>query len=421
MYEKKVAEVEKIVRRQNQWRLKQTINLIASENVLSRRARALLDSDFNHRYAEGHPGSRYYEGTEYIDVIESEVREVMKQLFGCRRAEVRCISGTVANESVFGALLQENDLVFVNQVQAGGHISHQKFGAVGKFTHNIKEFPTTPDGYRMDVAKVKDMIHSEKPKMVVLGKSLILHPEPVQELAPVCRETKTILVYDGAHVLGLIAGKQFQDPLAEGADVLLGSTHKTFFGSQRGVVLSNTPDDDFWKKIDRAAFPGSVSNHHLFTLPPLLVAAYEMLEFGRAYAKQVVANARALANALARRGVEVAGREFGYTHTHQVAVNVARYGGGPKAAKVLLKNDIIVNFNLLPFDKKRSEPSGLRLGVQEMTRFGMKEEEMEHLASLMQAALEGRDVRSEVHRLRDRFQAVQYSFDDVAAPVSADA
>lgn len=421
MYEKKIADVEKVVRQQNKWRLKQTINLIASENVLSKRARALLDSDFNHRYAEGHPGSRYYEGTEYIDIIEAELREVMKQLFGCKRAEVRCISGTVANESVFGAYLQENDLVFVNQVQAGGHISHQKFGAVGKFTHNIKEFPTTSDGYRMDVAKVKDMINNEKPKMVVLGKSLILHPEPVKELAPICKETKTILVYDGAHVLGLIAGKQFQDPLSEGADVLLGSTHKTFFGSQRGVILSNAADDDFWKKIDRAAFPGSVSNHHLFTLPPLLVAAYEMLEFGQAYTKQVVANARALANALAKLGFDVAGKEFGYTHTHQVAVSVAKYGGGQKAAKALLKNDIIVNFNLLPFDKRRSEPSGLRLGVQEMTRYGMKEDEMEHLASLMKSAMEGKDVKSEVHKLRDKFQSVQYSFDDVAAPVSADA
>lgn len=407
-----VARVEETVRRQDEWR-GLTVNLIASENVLSARARALLGSDFNHRYAEGHPGERYYEGTRHIDEIEAEVRLRMARLFGAAHAEVRTISGTNANDVVFATQVKAGEAVVVNSLQVGGHISHQAIGGMGKYTRAILQFPRKPDGYRIDVEASKDLLRKERPKLVVFGKSLILFPEPVKELAPVAKEYGATVHYDGAHVLGLIAGKQFQDPLAEGADLLTGSTHKTFPGPQRGVVLSNLPDDR-WKAIDKMAFPGTLSNHHLMTLPPLLVTLVEMEDFGKAYAAQVVANARHFARALKHQGVDVECAELGFTSTHQVAVDVKRFGGGGRVSELLTENDIIVNRNLLPHDrpKQLQNPSGLRLGVQEMTRVGMREPEMEEIARLIKEAVaDGRPVREEVHRLRRGFQTVRFSHD----------
>jgi len=411
-----VRDVERIVRENDDWRLHRTINLIASENVLSVRARALLPSDFGHRYAEGHPekGKRYYQGTKNIDLVESRTRDLMKKLFGVKQAEVRTVSGTNANDVVFSSFVKPEDKVIVNSLEVGGHISHQPMGGMGKYTRNILRWPRDPkNGYAIDVAASKDLLARERPKMVVMGKSLIMLPEPAREIAAVCKELGTIAVFDGAHVLGLIAGKEFQDPLAEGCDILLGSTHKTFFGPQRGVILSNL-EDDRWKRIDKVAFPGSLSNHHLFTLPPLLVATYEMMEFGPAYARQVCANAKAFGAALAKNGFAVQLAEFGYTRSHQVAVDVKSQGGGRDCAQKLEDNDIICNYNLLPHDDPKAvmKPSGLRLGVQEMTHWGMKEPEMEEIARLFKECLiDGKAVRDEVNRLRGRFVEVQYSFD----------
>jgi len=416
-----IARIEGIVARQNQWRLTETINLIASENVLSARARALLSSDFNHRYAEGHPGARYYEGTEHIDAIEREVRERLGRLFGYQRVEVRTISGTNANDVVFASLVKENDPVVVNSLPVGGHISHQLIGGLGKYTRNILHFPRLPNGYQIDVAASKDFLREKKPRLVVFGKSLILFPEPVKELAPVAHDLGSAVIYDGAHVLGLIAGKCFQDPVAEGADILMGSTHKTFPGPQRGVLMGNLPEDR-WKSIDRMAFPGCLSNHHLMTLPPLLATTIEMEDFGRAYAAQVVANAKHFGRSLQKAGFEVECADLGFTESHQVAVNVRKYGGGGKVSETLTANDIIVNRNLLPHDppKQVTNPSGLRLGVQEMTRWGMKEPEMEEIARLMKSCvIDAVPVKDEVRRFRGRFVEVQYSHDRPASNTSA--
>jgi glycine hydroxymethyltransferase len=414
--EDKVREIERLVRSNDEWRLRRTVNLIASENVLSARARALLPSDFGHRYAEGHPekGKRYYQGTRHIDVVEAEVRDLLKRIFGVRNAEVRTISGTNANDVVFSSFVKPADKVIVNSLEVGGHISHQPMGGMGKYTRNILRWPRdAANPYTIDVAQSKDLLAREKPRLAVLGKSLILLPEPAREIAAVCREIGTVCVFDGAHVLGLIAGKQFQDPLAEGCDILLGSTHKTFFGPQRGVILSNF-DEERWKRIDKIAFPGSLSNHHLFTLPPLHVAALEVAQFGQAYAKQVVANAKAFGGALARAGFDVQLADRGYTESHQVAVDVKKQGGGRECAQTLEDNDIIVNYNLLPHDDPKAvmKPSGLRLGVQEMTRWGMAEPEMEEIARLFKECLIDRKaVKEEVNRFRSRFTDVGYSFD----------
>ncbi len=421
MYEKKVREVESLIQHQNEWRAR-SINLIASENVMSRRAREQAGSDFAHRYAEGHPGERYYRGTGFIDSIESTLKSNLKALFECTHCEVRPISGTNANEAIFSRLINHNDVVIVNSTPGGGHISHHRAGSVGKFTKNIVDLPLTADGYHLDVGKSKELINRVRPRLIVLGKSLFLFPEPIEELVDVCEENGVIIIYDAAHVLGLIAGKQFQDPLKEGAHLLSASTHKTYFGSQRGLILSNM-EDAFWRKIDRGAFPGSSSNHHLHTLAQLSICTYEMMEFGQQYAEAVVSNAKALAEALDALGFDVEAKAFGYTESHQVAVNVQKFSGGDKVSITLEMNDIILNMNMLPHEALSTfdHPEGIRIGVQEMTRFGMGPEEMRHIAELMKECIvEKKNVKEEVNRFRANYQQVKYSFDAMHDPRADD-
>jgi glycine hydroxymethyltransferase len=272
-------------------------------------------------------------------------------------------------------------------------------------------FPLTEDLYHIDVQKSCELIDRVSPRLLVLGKSLFLFPEPVRELATFCRDRDIPILYDGAHVLGLILGGQFQDPLREGATWLTASTHKTFPGPQRGIILADLDADGerkYWPAADRGVFPGSSSNHHLHTLPALLVAIREMQQHAATYAAQIVQNAKVLGQALEDTGIAVEARDFGFTMSHQLAVNVSAYGGGGMVAQRLEANDIIVNYNLLPYDTDPRSPSGLRLGVQEITRYGMREGDVQRLAALISEAIKGKQVHEAVHALRTEFQTLHY-------------
>ena len=414
MLERHIRNIFDHVKRQNEWRMK-TINLIASENIVSNTARKLSGSDFAHRYAEGHPGERYYQGTEYIDKIESDLRNDFKTLFRSAQADVRPVSGTNANEAVFSSFIQPGDIVMVNSTPGGGHISHHLAGSVGKFTKNVIDFPLAADGFHIDVDRAKDLIRICKPKMIIFGKSLFLFPEPVHEFRDICQEYKIQIVYDAAHVLGLITGGKFQDPFSEGAFIVTGSTHKTFFGTQRGVILSNMGMND-WQKVDKGAFPGSSSNHHLDTLVGLAVATQEMISFGKDYSEQVIKNAKALGKALLGKGFKVMAEEYDFTESHQVAVDVKDHGGGKMVANLLKENDIVLNMNILPHEPLRNvtNPDGIRIGVQEMTRVGMKEDEMDRIAVFIEECIkQGQEVREEVNRFRKDYTDVRFSFDEI--------
>ncbi len=407
-----LTHIRGVLDQQDTWR-GHTINLIASENVLSPAARSVLDSDLLHRYAEGHPGFRYYEGTRYVDELETLATETMKRVFGASFADVRPIAGTVANEAVFSRLVPQGAVAIAHTVASGGHISHARIGSLGKRTNRILPWPMTEDGWRIDPAKARDLIAEERPPLVVLGRSLFLFPEPVAEIKEICAETGTRIFYDGAHVLGLICGGVFQDPLREGADVLAGSTHKTFFGPQRGVVLSASEDEKFLRKLDKGVFPG---RRRTTTSSPCRPCSWPRSRWSSTapeYVQSIVANARALATALHAKGLDVAAADLGYTESHQVAVDVGAHGGGKVVSARLSDADIICNMNLLPGEpaKNAVDPRGIRLGVQELTRYGMGPDEMGEVADLMHAAIvESRDVRSEVKALRRRFPDVKYGF-----------
>lgn len=425
-----ISDIEHIIEQQGTWRQRQTINLIASENTPSDAVRRVQNSDFMGRYAEGHPNegdkvNRYYQGTRYIDEIERLAKREILELFRAKQADVRPISGNAANTALALAYLRGGDTIIANSTDAGGHISH---GAVGVFGRRIQNrgqslkmggeksinlhyLPLTEDHYHVDAQKTIELIDQVKPQLVILGKSLFLFPEPVSEIAAFARTKGIPVLYDGAHVLGLIAGEQFQDPLHEGATWLTGSTHKTFPGPQRGVILGNEdPEDEkkYWPPADRGVFPGSSSNHHLNTLPALLVATREMKQFGKAYAGQIVRNAQALGRSLDELGTPVEAREFGYTRSHMIAVNVAQWGGGVEVAKRLEENDIILNYNMLPGDADPKNPSGLRIGVPEMTRFGMDERAMGEVAQLLHEGIRGKNVKEQVNALRERYTEMKF-------------
>ena len=434
------------------WRQTQTINLIPSEQTASPLVRLLSICDPCSRYAEhrnydflGEADVFYYQGTDFIEWVEGRLREEMARFLGCTEVETRVISGQMANAAVFSGLVDYLNRayrrldprrlrkVMNHHLGRGGHLSSQPMGALRDFISVAPDldrmaavnFPVQEDNpYQIDLKQTEELLHRHKPELIILGKSMVLYREPLAELRRMVRgmKEKAWIMYDMAHVLGLI-GPHSQQPFLEGADIVTGSTHKTFFGTQRGILSSNLDETseyhDLWKAITRRTFPGSLSNHHLGTLLGLLMAAYEMNAFADAYQRQVVANAKAFAGALKSQGLGVEGDPaVGYTETHQVILRVG-YTRGPETARRLEENNVIVNYQALPDDEGFSAGSGLRLGVQEMTRFGMKERDFEELAGLMaEAILHRRLIREEITRFRSRFLEMHYCLPgDKAGPL----
>jgi glycine hydroxymethyltransferase len=278
--------------------------------------------------------------------------------------------------------------------------------------------PFDPEIMNIDPDRMTAMIRDLKPRIVLLGGSLFLFPHPVREAADAAREVGATLVYDGAHVLGLIAGKRFQDPLREGAEVVTGSTHKTFPGPQGAIIMCKKELSD---RIDEAVFPGTVSNHHLHHLAGLGVSLAEMIEFGGDYASAVITNAKSLAQALYERGFNVLCEPHGFTESHQVAVDVTNVGGSIRAATRLEEANIIVNKNLLPGDtvSVTDEPSGIRIGTQELTRIGMGTSEMDAIADFFKRIVldseSPESVIDDVIELKSGYQKVCYCFDETDA------
>jgi aminomethyltransferase len=245
---------------------------------------------------------------------------------------------------------------------------------------------------------------------------MVISKEPLQAVRAFVDQTgiDAVLMYDMAHVLGLV-GPHFQEPFKEGADLVTGSTHKTFFGSQRGVVAGRYTESDeryaLWDAIERRTFPGSVSNHHLGTMVGLLMAAYEMNHFKDAYQSAVIGNAKAFARALAECGLAVAGEaDLGYTQTHQVLVDVG-YANGPRIARNLEANNIICNYQAGPQDESFSASGMLRMGVSEMTRFGMGPDGFEQLAQLIRdVVVAEKSVKDAASRLREDYLELRYCF-----------
>jgi aminomethyltransferase len=430
----------------HRWRQEECLNLIPSEMTTSPLVRLVSITDPAFRYAEHRELEAfydadvfYYQGTDFIDEVEQLAEAEICRFLGAAEAETRLISGQMANTAVFSAMVEYRNrgnrksepgrirMVMNNHIGKGGHLSAQPMGALKDYVAidprtdrpAVVNFPVLPENpYRIDLERALELIAQYRPELIIFGKSMVLHKEPVAEVRRFVDEQglDAVIMYDMAHVLGLV-GPHFQQPFAEGADLVTGSTHKTFFGPQRGVVATRAQEGeeryDLWESLRRRTFPGSVSNHHLGTLAGLLVASYEMNHFKDAYQPAVIGNAKAFARALADAGLDVAGDPaIDFTETHQVVVKVG-YGLGPEMAGRLEANNIICNYQAVPDEEGFTAAGGLRLGVAEMTRFGMEPEDFRELAGLMaRVIIANADVKREARALRQRFLQMRYCWQE---------
>lgn len=413
------SDIESILWSAREQRIKNGINLIPSENRMSPKAKLLLWlaelAGLDGRYAEGHIGKRYYPGTQASDDLESIAIKEAKDLMGAQWVDIRPVSGNNVNMAVFLNYLEGGDYVMANTIHRGGHISHADVGSLGRrikvrgreLKEHLMPIPVTEDGYHMDGPATALLIEQYKPKLIVLGKSLFLFPEDISPIVEICKQIGTRIYYDGAHVLGLIVGNQFQQPLKEGAEAVGGSTHKTLAGPQGGIIYSNLPvDDPLIVAIDKGIMPGTTSSHHLHRIAALIVTLREYKRHSRGYALQTIRNAQALAYSLDSYGLTPEAKEWGYTQSHQVALNVRRITNEyAKTVETWLdRNGIFANSNALPYDTSVFRTSGIRMGTPEVTMQGMKEAEMDKIAWMFRRVIIDRaDVSSEARDLARRF------------------
>lgn len=426
------------------WRQKSCINLIPSEMTISPMTRLLSVMDPAFRYAEHRKSIAfydadifYYQGTDFICEVEQMLEEEMRKFLGCDNVETRLVSGQMANTAVFSAMVdfinradrksepRRIRQVMHNHIAKGGHLSAQPMGALKDYVARdprtekpaVVNFPVLAENpFKVDVPAALKLIDEYRPEFIIFGKSMVIHKEPVAEIRQFLdtQAIKSVVMYDMAHVLGLI-GPHFQQPFAEGADIVTGSTHKTFFGTQRGVVGSNFKKNEelytLWESLDRRAFPGSVSNHHLGTLLGLLMAAYEMNYFKDEYQPEVIANAKSFARALKDCGLDVAGDPaIDFTETHQVIVHVG-YSRGPEIARNLEANNIICNYQASTDEEGFTASGALRMGVSEMTRFGMEEKDFQLLADLIkEVVINNANVVAKVKNLREKCSTLKFCF-----------
>ena len=391
-----IDEILSMVERHEQWRGRECVNLIPSENVMSPQARTLLSSELTHRYTSSY---KFYMGTRFIDEIEHYGEKLAREVFNAETVDLRPLSGHIADLIFFANFTKPKDFVVCVSEENGGYPGMWRRALPKFLKYKVVALPFSNEQRNIKTEEAKELIQRIRPRVVVFGASLFLFPHPVKELAKVSHEVDAHVGYDGSHVMGLIAGKTFQDPLREGADALFGSTHKSFFGPQGGIFLS---DKAYGEKVKKNVFPAYVDNAHWNRIAALTLALAEMKEFGKPYATQVVRNAQTLARALGDYGFPVVCPNLGYTRSHQVFLDYGGYKYGRAIAQKLEKANIIAD-------------CGVRLGACEATRRGMKEKEMQQIAVLIKRVIMDKEkpakVRKDSIKFAGEFQKIAYCFE----------
>jgi glycine hydroxymethyltransferase len=392
-----IDEIMNLVRKHEEWRGKQCLNLIPSENIMSPSVRSLLSSELAHRYTAR---DRFYMGTQFVDEIEQYGEKVARELFKAQTADLRPLSGHIADLIVLANITKPGDKFMCVSPEHGGYPGMWKPGLAELLELKTIPFPFSKNDMNIDAPQARETINSVKPKVVIFGASLINFPHPVKELATVARENGAIVGFDGSHVLGLIAGEQFQDPLREGAQALFGSTHKSFFGPQGGILLANK---ELGELLKEKIYPAFVDNAHWNRIAALTLALAEMKNFGKAYATQIVRNSKSLAKALHDYGCPVVCQHLGFTQSHQVIVDYGDYEKGREIAEKLQRANIITD-------------CVIRFGTCEVTRRGMKETEMLKIAELIKRTVIDTEnpetIKKNVAKLAVEFQQAKYCFDE---------
>ena len=411
-----VREIERLAASQALWVDRSCLNLNAATNLMNPRGHALLGSALGLRPSLGYPGDKYETGLAGAERIEVMAIELARRLFRAAFAELRVLSGSLANLYTFMALTRPGDTLMVIPESAGGHATHHPNGAAGLHGLVVRDIPFDPETMNVDLDGLARRAREVRPRAIVVGASLVLFPYDLAAIRRIADAVEARVVFDAAHLAGLIAGGAFPQPLEHGAEVLTMSTYKTFGGPPGGLILTNAPETA--ERLDRIAYPGLTANFDMGRVAALAVAEADLLACGAAYARQCVENAQTLAAALYAEGFRIAARRGGYTRSHHVAVDVRSMGGGTQVSRRLEEVNILATGIPLPVAPTPGAYAGLRLGTQEITRLGMGPAEMARIAGLIARHLrygEPADaIRREVIALREAFPTVGYCIRDDA-------
>ena len=386
------------------------INLNPATNVMNPKAEALLGSGIGSRPSLGYPGDKYEMGLEAIEKIEVLAAELAAEVFGARFAEIRVGSGALANLYVFMMAARPGDTIIAPSPAIGGHVTHHEAGAAGFYGVTTQPAPVDPARYTVDVDGLRNMARSLRPKLITIGGSLNLFPHPIGDIRAIADEVGALVLFDAAHMSGMIAGRAWQQPLEEGAHVMTMSTYKSLGGPPSGLIVTN--DAAVAQRLDAIAYPGLTANFDAAKSAALAMTLLDWKVHGKAYAATMAATAKALGEALAARGLPIFARDRGITQSHQFAIEAADYGGGQAAAKALRQANILACGIGLPLAPVEGDVNGLRIGTPEIVRWGMTPADMPELADYIAAALSGtrplQAIAEEVTRFRRRFSTLHF-------------
>jgi glycine hydroxymethyltransferase len=404
------------------WRERSCINLIASENVMSPSVKALLGSDMAFCVCDGYVGRKLLpttEATKYLEEIEAYAISLLLRLFECDFVEHRLLSGTMACMVAQYALTSPGDTIMSQSLKDGGNMANREGGPPGIYHLEVVDLPIDPYELNVDIEAYKEAVYSSKPKLIIPGAMIVLFPYPLKEMYEIALDVGALIAYDGAHIGALIAGGVYQDPLREGSDLLIVNSHKSMGGPPGAYILMN--DEEIARRIIESTFLGFVQTPFCNRIAACALSLAEMYAFAEKYARQIVINAKTLAEELDIQGFKVIGKDRGYTEAHQVILNVSDLGGGFKAENILCKSNIIVNKISLPWDTREeihggaAKVSGIRIGTSLITRLGMREKEMKQIAEFIRRLLideeEPERVGEEVESFMENYQKVNYCFD----------
>ncbi len=386
------------------------INLNPATNTLNPKAERLLGMGLGNRPSLGYPGDKYEMGLEGIEKIEVIAAELAAEVFGAKFAEIRVASGALANLYVFMATTKPGDTILAPPPSIGGHVTHHAAGCAGLYGLKSVAMPVDASGYTVDVDAVRALAKKEKPKLITIGGSLNLFPHPIRDLRAIADEVGAKLMFDAAHMSGMIAGKAWQQPLEEGAHAMTMSTYKSLGGPAAGLIVTN--EADLAEKLDAIAYPGLTANFDVAKSAALAMTLLDWKVYGRDYGAAMKATAKALADALAKSGLPIHLAAKGGTTSHQLAIEAHRWGGGQAASKKLRPANILACGIGLPMAVVDGDVNGLRLGVPEIVRLGMGPEHMETLSGFIARALIGNDkpdaIAADVKAFRHRFKAMKF-------------
>ena len=384
-------------------------NLNPATNVMAPRAEAVLAEGLGSRPSLGYPGDKYEMGLEAIEEIEVIAAELAAEVFDAKFAEIRVPSGAMANLYAFMATCRPGDTIIAPSASVGGHVTHHKAGCAGLFGLKTMDAPVNAADYTVDVDGVRRLAREIRPDLITVGSSLNLFEHPVADLRAIADEVGAKLLFDAAHQCGIIAGKAWRDPLAEGAHLMTMSTYKSLGGPAGGLIVTN--DAEMAERLDAIAFPGMTANFDAAKSAALALTMLDWLSFGRAYAEEMIETARVFAETLDAEGVPVFAGARGFTASHQFAVESAAYGGGQAASKKLYRAGFLACGIGLPIDPVEGDLNGLRIGTPELVRWGVTRDTVDQIARLVARALRSNDpgaMAGEVAALRKHYDKVHF-------------